>query len=335
MLTSDLKLLIYFNETSIYESVSKTHLVAEGSDTTVSIFSDDNGYIMKNDQYLHGEGSSFNGFHLDITDSFTINFWLYPVCPGIVTNPITGSAEAITMPVVDFVNGIHSVINISEQTTLNGKNSLKLSLSNNAYTASTVTEYDSSMWHHFWIIYDNRVVYIYIDGILSTLSETGHMPLIFNNSLLDLYVNHSLGGYAYNICKNYGYISDLALIVDYNVSTHDVGSDIQRSINYGINYVVDDSYTLTDIYSLSVYMNDPSTVTVTSAVDDMSYIYVGRNDGKILCGSPLFWECRKIYSDDNEAIAIDLPNKSEDTTIVLDNSVSDGFLKIKNKIIRL
>jgi len=77
-------------------------------------------------------------------------------------------------------------------------------------------------------------------------------------------------------------------------------------------------------------MNDPSTVTVTSAVDDMSYIYVGRNDGKILCGSPLFWECRKMYSDNNEALNIDLSNNAED-----DNSVSDGFLKIKNKIIRL
>ena len=102
--------------------------------------------------------------------------------------------------------------------------------------------------------------------------------------------------------------------------------DMQRVINDGIEYLVDDNYTNLHIEKSSIYFNDPDTITVTSFIDDMSYIYLGRNDGKILRGSPLFWETRRIFADDGEEDILGL--SSEDIT-------SYGFLELKDKNIRL
>jgi hypothetical protein len=178
------------------------------------------------------------------------------------------------------------------------------------------------LWHNIWISYSGTNLYIYIDGVASTLVEYGSIPASLGGSSLNLYINNSVAGYAYNIGKNYGKIKDIMLLNDSDISL----SSIQRYINYGVNYVVDKTYTPIDIDMKNIYLNDPSTITITSAVDDMSYIYLGRNDGKILRGSPLLWEVRKVYSNPQET---DLLNLSEG------NSISDGFLKIKNMIVRL
>ena len=103
-------------------------------------------------------------------------------------------------------------------------------------------------------------------------------------------------GDVYNLDQAIGYLDDIFLLNVYNESP----SDIQRVINNGILYVVEDIYTSTDIFQSSIFMNGPETITVNSMVDDLSYIFIGRNDGKILRGSPLFWETRSTFSDSEE-----------------------------------
>ena len=71
-------------------------------------------------------------------------------------------------------------------------------------------------------------------------------------------------------------------------------------INNGLLYVVDDIFTNTDIVKSNIYINDPEMITINSMIDDLSYIFVGRNDGKIMRGSPLFWETRRSFSDEEE-----------------------------------
>ena len=73
---------------------------------------------------------------------------------------------------------------------------------------------------------------------------------------------------------------------------------------------------------------------MTSSVNDMSYVYLGRNDGKILRGSPLLWESRKDYSNEKEADILNVVYYSG-SLVVDSNNVSEGFLTLKDKVIEL
>jgi len=264
----------------------------------------------------------------------TLGFWLYPVNPGMATDPATGDAVSISMPVMDFNNigsGNVSIIKLTENTTVDGENNLTVSFDNDAYYASS-EDYTPSMWHYFWIVYDGAALQIYVDGVQHTLQgATGSLPSSLNGSLLDLYINHRLDGYAFNIAKNYGYISNIFMV---NVANYDE-SDMQRVINDGVEYMVDDSYTDLHIDKSSIHFNDPDTIIVTSSIDDMSYVYLGRNDGKILRGSPLLWETRRVFADDGEASSLGLSFDDKGQTDTDTWDLVDGFLELKNKSIRL
>lgn len=324
MYISSLKILLKFETTSLYENIHHSYLSAEGEDSTVELVSGGNGYIMKEGQYLYGDGSGGAGFLTSVSNAMTFGFWLYPTNIGMATNPGTGAATSITLPLIDIVSGGNSIIRITEHTTANDTNYMKFTLNDTAYVAQT-PEYTESYWHHFWIVYDGSgsSVTIYIDGVSASLTESGSIPATISGSTVDMYVNHSLSGYAYNVAKNKGYLDDFFLFNTANTTA----SDIQRTINMGIEYVGNDVYTGSNKDSYSIYFDDPTTITINSAIDDMSYIYLARNDGKILRGSPRFWECRKVYSNPSEEAAL---NFSDD-----DNSVSGGFLKLKNTVIRL
>jgi hypothetical protein len=329
MYTSDLKLLLRFRTTSLYEGVSQSFMEARGSDASISLASGGQGYMMQTDQYLFGDGSSTTGFSLGISTAFTLGFWLYPSNVGMVSHPTTGIVESITLPVLDFVSGT-SLIRVTEHTTSNETNYLQVDLNDGEYSATT-EEYLPSYWHHFWITYEGTSMSVYIDGAVSSLTETGSLPSSISASLADLYINHSLSGYAYNIAKNTAYLGDLCVFDEAKTSV----TDIQRAINLGIEYVADDSYTNAEWDSVSLYFNDPAMVTINSAVDDMSFIYMARNDGKILRGSPKFWEARKIYSDSAEASLIGLPSEASTAGVQNTDSVSGGFLKLSGTMVRL
>ena len=321
MFRTDLKLMLKFDTTSLYEGVSNTYLTVYGSDTEPEILARGSGYVMKNDQYLSGSGIADTGYPLGISNSFTMGLWLYPVNIGLVTNEITGDAESIIMPVLSVVdNNSNVVFKIEEHTLENNKNALDFSLGS-SYSALT-EEYDAEQWHHFWIVYDGSSVLIYIDGKLSSIQEDGSIPASVGGAVCDVFINHSIAGYDYNIAKNTGYLDDIFILNTANSTT----SNIQRVINQGIDYFVNSTLDEIEEDGYALYFNDPSTITVTSSIDDMSYIYIGLNNGKIMRGSPLMWETRRNFSDQRETGFLGLTS---------DLNVSNGFISLVDDIIRL
>jgi hypothetical protein len=330
MLISDLKLLLRFKSTSLYEEVSGTTMFARGDFTNPIILSS-GGYTMSNSQYLVGEGIGYAGYNTGISSSMTIGFWLYSVNPGLSTNPSSGDATPVIMPVMNF-NEIGSnntsIIDITEITTVDGYNSLNVSLSGGVYSVSS-ENYSPNMWHHFWISYDGlSSLVLFVDGIQQTLqNEQGLLPASISGNYLDLYINNSMEGYSYNLGKNYGYITDIFMLNVSNINER----DIQRVVNDGVEYLVDDNYTDIYVEKSSIYFNDPDTITITSSIDDMSYVYLGRNDGKILRGSPLLWETRISFSDNSQPELLGLSDSEKGSKW----DVNNGFLEIINKNIRL
>ncbi len=324
MLISDLKLLLRFTSSSLYEEVSQSTMDTVGG-STPQILSG-GGYVMETDQYLIGTGDG-SGYLTSISNAFTLGFWLYSVNPGMATDSSSGDAVSISMPVLNF-NEIGSaegaIIEITENTTAAGENNLTVSLNDGGYSASS-EDYAPLNWHHFWIIYNGTTLAIYVDGIQHVLQNVaGVFPSTINGSMSDLYINHSLSGYAYNVAKNYGYISDIFLM---NIDSGS-SSNMQRVINNGVEYFVDDDYINLNIEKSSIYFNDPDTIIVTSSIDDMSYVYLGRNDGKILRGSPLCWENSRAFAENGEVELLGL--EEGDTWRIV-----DGFLELKNTNIRL
>ena len=157
MFRTDLKLMLKFDSSSLYESVTNTYLTTYGEDMEPEILSGGSGYIMKEDQYLSGRGVADAGYSFGVSNAFTLGLWIYPINIGMATNEITGAAESITMPVLSVVDSIGDIVfKVEEQTLDNDKNALSLSLEN-SYSALT-EEYDVGMWHHFWISYDGSSV---------------------------------------------------------------------------------------------------------------------------------------------------------------------------------
>lgn len=338
MFINSLKFLLRFSETTMVEEVSQISLVALGDNITVSTST--SGYVMQNDQYLFGDGISSNGYNTSITEDYTLGFWLYPISPGLVIDSASGNVLSIEMPVLVFVDGSsaeRSIIEITEHTQTSGNNSLRV-LERGGYSAFS-EEYESNKWHHFWITRNSNELKIFVDTIENTLqNESGIISsevVEDANSFLYVYINHSLDGYGETVAKNGGVIDDIFLLNVRNNSQ----SDMQRVINDGVHYVVDDIYTSTNIVKSDNHMNDPEMITVNSMIDDLSYIFIGRNDGKIMRGSPLFWETRKSFSDHEEyasgGIPIELQGivvKDADGKVIKDNT---GFLVLNKNTIRL
>lgn len=323
MFIGSLKFLLRFSENSIFEEVSQTSLSVFGDNLTPSIST--SGYLLQDDQYLSGDGLSSNGYNTSITDEYTLGFWLYPINPGVAIDSITGNLLSVEMPVLTFVDSSsaeNTIIEITEHTQTSGNNSLRVSERGDYLAFSE--EYDPNKWHHFWITRISGNLQIFVDGIEHTLQdEEGTMQTSVTqglNPFLNVYINHSLDGYGVSVAKNTGIIDDIFLMNVRNRSE----SDIQRLINNGILYVLDDIYTTTNVVKSSVYMNDPETITINSMVDDLSYIFVGRNDGKIMRGSALFWETRRTFADLEEYNTGGLPG-----------TPVGGFLSLNNTTIRL
>lgn len=321
MLVSDIKSLLQFKSTAIYDDVNQGHLSVYGENKMPQILPG-GGYIMQDDQYLLGEGVSLLGYSLAITDSMTMGFWLYSVSPGVSTDETTGAAVPITMPLIDWdeAGSTYSpVIKITENTTSSSGNNLTVSLLDDSYYASS-ENYLTGVWHYFWIVYDGTVpaISIYVDGKLHTLQNEvgGSPPASLGGGNLDLYINHELDGYSSAVAKNYGYITDLCVFNTVRTSI----LDMQKVINNGVLYIADTNYNTVQADGFGVYFDDPDTITMTSSIDDMSYVYVGRNDGKIMRGSPLLWEVRRVFS-----------NSDEDSNV----NTKTGFLELNNSTIRL
>jgi hypothetical protein len=325
MFINSLKFLLRFSNTTMVEEVSQTSLVSFGGSATTST----NGYLMQNDQYLFGDGVSSNGYDTSITDEYTLGFWLYPISPGLAVDPTTGNLLSTEMPVIVFVDNSsaeHSIIEVTEHTQTSGNNSLRVS-ERGGYSAFS-EEYEPNKWHYFWITRNSGGLQIFVDSIEQTLQdESGTIQDL--ESFLYTYINHSLDGYGTAVAKNGGIIDDIFLLNVRNNSQ----SDMQRVINDGVLYVVEDIYTGTNIVKSDIYMNDPEMITINSMIDDLSYIFIGRNDGKIMRGSPLFWETRRSFSDDEEYNSGGIPKSLQGVDPITKKKT--GFLELNKNTIRL
>ncbi len=326
MFINSLKFLVRFSSNSMFDEISQTNLLSLGDDITPSVST--SGYVMQNNQYLFGDGLGSNGYNLAITNEYTLGFWFYSANSGLVVDSSTGSLLSVEKPIlsmVDTSSAEYAVIEVTEHTQISGNNSLRIS-ERGDYVAFS-EEYEPNQWHYIWIARDETSLTMFIDGVEQTLqNESGALHSSVTDDLgpfLNLYINHSLDGYSNVIAKNEGIIDDIFFQNVYNV----LQTDIQKAINNGILYVVNDIYTGVEFVEYSIFMNDPETITINSMINDLSYIFIGRNDGKIMRGSSLFWETRRSFSDTSEYANFDLSGS--------DSGQIEGFLRLVNDTIRL
>jgi len=341
MYVSYIKMLMDFNDTTLYDPASERiwQVTNNGDDTSVTLSG--LGYHMKQTQYL-----SVRDVPVD-TDSSGISFgfWLYSINPGQVQEYADGSFQPLRMPVVifsDTTGDFHDVLlSVYEVTNSDGTNKIELKLwlddpSGSVDTGYTVNSdsYDTLMSHHFFFNISvekaSNPIEIYIDGVPSSLNnEQGSLPLAFDYAFLDVAINKIYeNDYAFNLSNNIGIIDDFGF---FNL-TFDAESVLPKLINEGVAEFADLDLRNKEDFIQSTLFDDPTTLTVNAMIDDMSYVYLARNDGKILFGSPLFWESRRIFSDSREDALLD-------DFIVTDGGqsakVENGFLKITDSIIRL
>ena len=322
MFDSSVKLLLQFEDDSLQDTISGTNFVVEGTDTDIEVLSNGAGYWMKQDQYLYHHSLS-----LSITTDVTFGFWLYPVNAGLTRDQTTSVVTDLQMPLITLRWNDTNVFEIYEFTEDNNYNYITFSIVGSTYKASSES-YAIGLWHYVWITYNGSSVSIHIDGTPQTLQNvSGILPASVTGSSLDMYINKNFTGTAFNKTNNYGIIDD---VVIFNETKSEL--DLQRIINYNINYF-DIQYINQYEKNYGIYMDDPSVLRVNSMVYDMSYIFLGRDDGKIMRGSPLFWEARKILSDEKE-LALFRENLVGDESKVAEAKIEDGFLNITNSIVR-
>ncbi len=334
----------FYNTTPLQDSVSYESLVAHNN-TDVVLLDDNMGYVMKNSQYLEG-----NNFSFDVSTGMMMNFWLYPVNPGMVLDD-NEDISSVEMPIIDLVESSsrsdtnpNYIFSVYESTYTEGRNYLTVELKKNTseYYKVSSEYYSTGMWHNIFVVYNGLNVddelSIYIDGTLQSLQNIrgniggniSDLALNPSSPNIDIFINRNFDDY-YSDYKtgNYGYIDNILLLNDANIPE----TILQVLINSSLAHAVDDTYinTVRDRYAIG--FDDPSTFTINSMVSDMLYTYFARNDGKILRGSSLLWESRKVFSDKKE---IDLLQERVVGGNDLQKAViEDGFLKIENSVIRL
>jgi len=339
MYVSYIKMLMDFNDSTLYDPVSQQIWQAAntGDDTSITLSS--LGYHMKQTQYLYERDVV-----VDISSSgFSFGFWLYPVNPGQVQGPTSGSLQSLRMPVVIFSSTAGDfndvIMSIYEVTNSDGTNKIELKLWTYDPSGSVSTEYtvysdsyEVLMSHHFFfnISVETNNVEMYIDGVLSSLnSATGTLPSSFDHTLLDVAINKIFeNDYAFNLSNNLGIIDDFGF---FNLA-FDEESVLPKLINEGVEEFADLALRNKEDFIQGTLFNDPTTLTVNAMIDDMSYVYLARNDGKILFGSPLFWESRRVFSDSREDALLNdfvTTDGGDEATVV------NGFLKITDSLIRL
>jgi len=340
MYVSYIKVLMDFNDTTLFDPVSQIfwNAVSSGSDTTVTL--SNLGYHMKQDQHL-----AVRDVPIEIGSSgFSFSFWLHPVNPGLVKNPDTQEFESLRMPVMIFSDTSTDFedifLAVYENTNDDDTNKIELRIwSYDEYgaidTLYTVysDSYEELLSHHFLfnISIEKEEIQIYIDGMLSSLNDvSGILPSSFEHTLFDIAVNKiAETSYAYNLANNLGAIDDIGF---FNLQ-FDAESILPKLINEGLEEFADIGLRNKEDFLQANVFDDPTTLKINAMIDDMSYVYLARNDGKILFGSPLLWESRKVFSDTREdGLLNDFIVTETDPTPA---KVQNGFLEIKDSIIGL
>ena len=341
MYVSYIKMLMNFDNTTLLDPVSGIFFQAAniGDDSSIDI--SNSGYHMRQDQSLIGRDIPMD------TDSsgFSFSFWLYPVNPGQVLNTTTGLLETLRMPVIIFAETTGDfdqvVLSVYENTNEDGTNKLELTLTSYSPSSGSIENqyvvysdpYEKLISHHFFIniCVEKSEVQMVIDGADSVLnSPSGTLPTSFTYTALDVGINKiAEDEYAYNLANNFGIIDDIGF---FNLQ-FDAESVLPKLINEGLEEFADLDLRSKEEFFQGNLFDDPTTLKVNAMIDDMSYVYLARNDGKILFGSPLLWESRRVFSDSREEDILDEVIITETTPVPA--TINNGFLEIKDSIIRL
>ncbi|MFW6015790.1 MAG: hypothetical protein ACOCRK_05085 [bacterium] len=329
MYTNDLKIFFDFDD-NLEDGISLENIVASGDNTSVEYLSD-SGYSMHQDQYLESVGSTGSSLsQLGITDKMIFGFWLHPINPGMVSNPSTGEQESIEISLIEILemNTSNNIIKMHELTQSDGTNKLRIELKDGNFFITD--KYSVDMWHFFWIVYDGESnhIKIVIDGTTDIDISGEDVPNSLEADIVDFYINYRTDGYDYNKMNNYGYIDDICILDAIENSDF----YLQRIINHSADYAFDELYSGYHTKTMGFIIKDPNTITVNSLIDDIDYVYIATNDGKILRGSSLFWEVRKRFSNVKEFSNLNKIKVNKDDT---DVTQTDGFMKINDSIVRL
>jgi hypothetical protein len=334
---SALKLYLELTDKSLRDNVTGSFFVtSDGKEPSVS---SELGYKMKLGQYLETEGPSAGGFiDFNISQNFIVGFWLKPSNVGVTVNPTTSEPESIRMSLLDFYSvdsAIMPIISIYEYSDYDNYNRMVIELNEPSYIKEsspnysiTSSSYLADQLHYFWIEYNvdsgGDGLNIYIDGTLCEKTETGTLTSSLNSSQLDLYVNRMVG-YGYNRTSNYGHIKDLIVLNnDFDAMVY-----LERIINHSTDFAFSNSYIDFHYNYGSLIYDDPLSVQINAVINDIGFVYLAMSDGRVLRGSPLMWQNRRVFSNPAELNA--LGGSFNKSNVVIQN----GFLKIKNSTIRL
>ena len=307
MYVSYIKMLMNFDDSTLYDPVSNKFFIAVNSGTDTSVDINSLGYQMKQTQSLICRDVPVE---LD-SSGFSFCFWLYPINPGQVQSAESSGLETLRSPVIVFADVLTDfsmpLISVYENTNEDGTNKIELKITaydpsgseSNVYTVYS-DSYSELVSHHFLfnICTEKDEVQIIIDGVESALNDqTGSLPTNFHHQYFDIGINKiTENNYAYNLANNTGIIDDIGF---FNMQ-FDSESILPKLINEGLEEFADlDLRNVEDFVQPNLF-DDPTTLKINAMIDDMSYVYLARNDGRILFGSPLLWESRRLFSDINE-----------------------------------
>jgi len=329
-LISQCKFLAEFKDESLIDRVSNLDLEIGGNDRDI-VFAD-NGYQMKQNQYLFLQDAN-----LSISNAATISFWLFPKNLGRAKDPVTLDILPMRMPLLQIGPGLtnssdeyaptSTSLLIYEETLTGNQNRLVIILYSGGvqvYIAKS-SAYDADIWHHLLCKYNGstQTLTLFLDGLTVSLNSTGTVPATINGTTVGVWINRQSFNASYDVLRNTGIIDDLVIL---NSDLSDI-LEIQKIINLSPDFAVDVSYSDLEEVDFDILFEDPTAVKITDISDDRSYFYASRTDGRLLQGSPLLWQSRKDFSNENELSVV----KKFGTGITQTN----GFLNINNGTVRL
>lgn len=335
---TSVKFLCKFDNASyIYDTITSDFPDVVGD--PVKVVTPEGGYLMQQDQYLTWQGRA-----TDILKTMTVGFWLRPSHPGVSTNADGTAIEDLNLSLFELAPYLGDVYDeppsliVSEKCGVDGRNSMVVTIYgatlSNVWTG-TSESYLPGVWHYFWITYNGTLdqVNLFLDGKQTTWSSTsGSVPQKVVGSFLDLNVNKYGSSGLQSWATNSGNLKDLV------VFNQSYSSEVYatRVVTYGIDYMADTDYSLSNEFDYTFLFDDPSPIRVTSLVSDATGILATRTDGKILKGSMLVWDVSKNFSSASEQDAL-----AQRSDRIFNNSSSSGYsvssagLTITNAIIRL
>jgi|6_EtaG_2_1085325.scaffolds.fasta_scaffold03014_2 hypothetical protein len=294
--SSETKFLVDFSDLTPKDKVSGNPLTVVGS-SGITLLENNLGYSMQTDQYLTDD-VAFN-----ISTALTVGFWLKPNNPGMVVDPSPGTVKSLNISVLDIVDVNDSVaLRIYELTQADKTNRLRVDIIGNEDASIISKSYAVNTWHHFWFVWDGSAIDLFVDGVSESSSRTGTVPTSVAGSSGTVSINRLATTPGFNIANNDGDIDDIVIL-----NTADsTAATIQKVINQSLDFAFNTSFMTNEEIEQAFLFDDPDVVRITSAHDDSTSIFASRSDGQIIEGSPIMWEARRTFKDDEEVNSLNV-----------------------------